>query len=505
MKFQLQNSKKELADALERHEVQKKELENKFKRENESEVNKKVKLSKNSFNEGFATLVENIRVNELEKTLKKQRLEIEKKTKENVELKDSNDGLNNQITVWEESNKNLQDEMTLQKSIFEKKSNEVSDLKATINELKNEISDLKKSSMNPQQDINPEKMKLVEKYQKLEENYEAKCREVEKLQSENQCQIADLEVQKTKIQEYELKNIFFQKRHSTELKKQAKDHQIKINIWEESNKNLQDEMSLQKSIFEKKSNEVSDLKATINELKNEISLLKKSSMNSQKDIIHETGEKEKKDWEVKYESYVKLCQKKSEELNSWKEKHELALKDLKLKESNFKYQCEQYKKVMSNLEEKLANMKEERNTMRNEILDKNQINQELHHQKSELKVQFDEMENIKERIIKDLKNLIQEKKIKLQDEKSKLLEFSKNNNKLLLLIHKKDQEFEAKEQELLNQKATCTCHISFDFQNVQQNVVIKKEIKQEPPDEDDQIHFMEAQESLNKQAKKFKS
>ncbi len=94
-------------------------------------------------------------------------------------------------------------------------------------------------------------------------------------------------------------------RHSTELKKQAKDHQIKINIWEESNKNLQDEMSLQKSIFEKKSNEVSDLKATINEMKNEISVLKKSSMNSQQDIIHETGEK------VKYESYVKLCQKKS--------------------------------------------------------------------------------------------------------------------------------------------------------------------------------------------------
>ena len=72
MKFQLQNSKKELADALERHEVERKELENKFKRENESEVNKKVKLSQNSFNEGFATLVENIRVNELEKTLKKQ-------------------------------------------------------------------------------------------------------------------------------------------------------------------------------------------------------------------------------------------------------------------------------------------------------------------------------------------------------------------------------------------------------------------------------------------------
>ena len=430
MKFQLQNSKKKLADALNRHELEKEKLENKFKRENGAEVNK-LKLSKNSFNDNFATLVENIRVNELEKTVKKQKLEIEKKTKENVDLKDSSDGLNNQITIWEESNKNLQDEMSLQKSILEKKSIEVTDLNATINELKNEMSVLKKSSMNSQDNINHEKMKLVEKYQKLEENYEAKCREVEKLQSENRCQISDLEVQKTKIQEYE----YFQKRHSTDLKKHTKDHQIKINIWKE------------------------------------------------------TGEKEKKDWEVKYESYVQLCEKKSEEVTFWKEKHDLAVKDLKLKESNFKYQCEQYKKVMSNLEEKLSNAKEERNSMRNEILDKNQIIKELNHQKTELKVQFDEMENIKERIIKDLKNLIQEKKLKLQDERSKLSECSKNNDKLLQDLVKKDLEFDAKEQELLNLKATCTCGISFQFENIQ-NVVIKKEIKQEPLDEYEQNNFM---------------
>jgi chromosome segregation ATPase len=229
------------------HEVEKKKLENKVKRENEAEENK-IKLSKNSFNDNFATLVENIRVNELEKTVKKQKLDIEKKTKENADLKDSSDGLNNQITIWEESNKNLQDEMSLQKSIFEKKSNEVTDLNATINELKNKVSVMKKSSMISQDNINHEKMKLEEKYQKLEENYEAKCRQVEKLQSENRCQISDLEVQKTKIQEYE----YFQKRHSTDLKKHTKDHQIKINIWKE------------------------------------------------------TGEKEKKDWEVKYESYVQI-------------------------------------------------------------------------------------------------------------------------------------------------------------------------------------------------------
>jgi chromosome segregation ATPase len=246
------------------HEVEKKKLENKVKRENEAEENK-IKLSKNSFNDNFATLVENIRVNELEKTVKKQKLDIEKKTKENADLKDSSDGLNNQITIWEESNKNLQDEMSLQKSIFEKKSNEVTDLNATINELKNKVSVMKKSSMISQDNINHEKMKLEEKYQKLEENYEAKCRQVEKLQSENRCQISDLEVQKTKIQEYE----YFQKRHSTDLKKHTKDHQIKINIWKE------------------------------------------------------TGEKEKKDWEVKYESYVQLCEKKSEEVTFWKEKHDL--------------------------------------------------------------------------------------------------------------------------------------------------------------------------------------
>ena len=82
-----------------------------MKRENEAEVNK-LKSSKNSFNDSFVSLVENIRVSELEKTVKKQKLEIEKKTKENMDLKDSNDGLSNQITIWEESNKNLQDEMS---------------------------------------------------------------------------------------------------------------------------------------------------------------------------------------------------------------------------------------------------------------------------------------------------------------------------------------------------------------------------------------------------------
>ena len=210
--------KKELADAQERHKVEKKNLENKLKRENEAEVNK-LKSSKNSFNDGFVTLVENIRVSELEKTVKKQKLEIEKKTKENMDLKDSNDGLSNQITIWEESNKNLQDEMSLQKSIFEKKSNEVADLKATINELKNEISVSKIDKFT-------EKRKSEEDFQKLEEIYDAQCREIEKLQSENKCQIADLEVQKSKIQEYECLKIFETKRHNTELKKQSKDNQI---------------------------------------------------------------------------------------------------------------------------------------------------------------------------------------------------------------------------------------------------------------------------------------
>merc|ERR1711963_647590 len=113
-----------------------------------------------------------------EKTVKKQKLEIEKKTKENMDLKDSNDGLSNQITIWEESNNNLQDEMSLQKSMFEKKSNEVADLKATINELKNEISFSKIDNIK-------ERKKSEEDFQKLEEIYDAQCTEIEKLQSEN--------------------------------------------------------------------------------------------------------------------------------------------------------------------------------------------------------------------------------------------------------------------------------------------------------------------------------
>ena len=461
--------KKELADAQERHKVEKKNLENKLKRENEAEVNK-LKSSKNSFNDSFVSLVENIRVSELEKTVKKQKLEIEKKTKENMDLKDSNDGLSNQITIWEESNKNLQDEMSLQKSIFEKKSNEVADLKATINELKNEISVSKIDNIK-------ERKKSEEDFQKLEEIYDAQCREIEKLQSENKCQIADLEVQKSKIQEYECLKIFETKRHNTELKKQIKDNQIKINIWKETGEKEKKEWELK---YENSKKELGDAlekhEVEKKHLENELKRVNEAEVNR-----------------------IKSSKNTSDEVKFWKEKYDASVKELELKESNFKYQCEQYKKVMSNLEEKLATVKEERNSMRNEILDKNQINQELHHQISELKVQFDEMETTKERINQDLKNYIQEKSIKLQDERSKLSEYSKNNDKLLRLLHKKDQELEAKDQELLNKKATCTCSISFEFENVQ-NVVIKKEIKQEPLD----LDYLKAQDTLNKKATKFK-
>ena len=138
----------------------------------------------------------------------------------------------------------------------------------------------------------------------------------------------------------------------------------------------------------------------------------------------------------------------------------------------------------------------------NSLLEKS--NKDLETQLTMIKSGYDEkLQKYENKVanLEETKKILKDQIISLGEElKNEKKKYEDNYNGEQKKL-KKDQEFEAKEQELLNLKATCTCHISFDFENVQQNVVIKKEIKQEPPDEDNKTYVMKVQEALIKQEK----